>query len=70
MDEGPLQHQIQHRAYEIWLNEGCPAGRDRIHWLRAEAELRESLATHTAACLTGCYEPPSLLSSKQVQDLS
>ena len=22
---------------------GCPEGRDRIHWLRAEAEFRENL---------------------------
>jgi hypothetical protein len=35
--------QIRHRAYELWLEEGCPDGRDRIHWLHAEAEFRERL---------------------------
>ena len=32
---------IKRRAYEIWNTEGCPHGRDQIHWLRAEAEIRE-----------------------------
>jgi DUF2934 family protein len=43
MTEGNLLEQIRRRAYELWLSEGCPHGRDRIHWLRAEAELREKL---------------------------
>lgn len=30
---------IAHRAWEIWLSEGCPEGRDVEHWLRAESEL-------------------------------
>ena len=36
--------QIERRAYEIWLSEGCPLWRDRIQWARAEAEFREKLA--------------------------
>ncbi len=31
--------EIAKRAYEIWESEGCPAGREINHWLRAEAEL-------------------------------
>jgi hypothetical protein len=27
------------RAYEIYLAEGCPEGREVEHWVRAEAEL-------------------------------
>jgi hypothetical protein len=27
-------------AYLIWLQEGCPHGRDTEHWSRAEKELR------------------------------
>jgi len=38
-----LMARIRKRAYEIWEDEGRPEGRDRIHWLRAEAEFRESL---------------------------
>jgi DUF2934 family protein len=43
MAEQNLMEQIRRRAYEIWLSEGRPHGRDRIHWLRAEAECREKL---------------------------
>ena len=33
-------HQrIQERAYQIWLREGCPHGRDLDHWNRAEQEV-------------------------------
>jgi hypothetical protein len=38
-----LIEEIKQRAYEIWLSEGCPPGRERIHWVRAEAEFRERL---------------------------
>jgi hypothetical protein len=43
MSEEKLIDQIRQRAFEIWLDEGCPDGRDRIHWLHAEAEFREKL---------------------------
>ena len=33
--------QIRQRAYQLWETEGRPIGRERIHWLRAEAEIRE-----------------------------
>jgi hypothetical protein len=38
-----LMAKIRRRAYEIWQSEGCPVGRDHIHWIRAEAEFRERL---------------------------
>ena len=38
-----LMARIRQRAYEIWEDEGRPEGRERIHWLRAEAEFRERL---------------------------
>jgi hypothetical protein len=31
--------EIQELAYKIWLEEGCPHGRDLDHWLRAESEV-------------------------------
>lgn len=34
-----LEERIRQRAYEIWEQEGRPDGRDREHWLRAEAEI-------------------------------
>ena len=43
MAEEHLIEQIRQRAYEIWLGEGRPHGRDRMHWLRAEGEFREKV---------------------------
>ena len=31
--------EIRELAYKIWLEEGCPHGRDLDHWLRAESEV-------------------------------
>jgi hypothetical protein len=39
--EQDLTAQIRALAYQIWELEGRPAGRERIHWLRAEAQIRE-----------------------------
>jgi hypothetical protein len=33
--------EISKRAREIWEREGRPEGRDKEHWLQAEAELRQ-----------------------------
>ena len=41
MVDQDLTAQIRQRAFQIWQSEGCPEGRERIHWLRAEAEVRE-----------------------------
>jgi len=30
---------VRRRAFEIWLERGCPEGRDTEHWLLAEWEL-------------------------------
>ena len=34
-----LERCIRERAFQIWIEEGQPIGRDREHWLMAEAEL-------------------------------
>jgi len=43
-ESGDLNAEIARRAYEIWLNEGGPHGRDQDHWFRAERELAERKA--------------------------
>jgi hypothetical protein len=43
MSDPNLEELIRQRAYAIWIREGRPDGRARIHWLRAEAELRERI---------------------------
>lgn len=39
LDEQNLRHQIEQRAYAIWLSSGCSQGNDVAHWLRAEKEV-------------------------------
>jgi hypothetical protein len=36
--------RIRERAYEIWLREGRPHGRDGEHWQRAAAEIAAASA--------------------------
>jgi hypothetical protein len=33
------EERIRYRAYEIWIAEGQPVGKDKEHWDRAEREL-------------------------------
>ena len=50
MVEYDVAAQIRLRAYQLWEFEGRPEGRERIHWMRAEAEIREKFqASRTAA---------------------
>ena len=41
MGEGRDEQEIQQRAYEYWLERGCPEGSAEEDWFRAERELRE-----------------------------
>jgi len=36
----PTREQVAARAYELWLQSGCLAGRDAENWLQAERELQ------------------------------
>lgn len=36
----PTPDEIQTRAFEIYVSEGCKEGNDLEYWLRAEQELR------------------------------
>ena len=35
----PTDEEIALCAYRIWLQEECPQGRDREHWLKAREQL-------------------------------
>lgn len=45
-----MDERIRERAYQIWLSEGQPIGRDSDHWERArqqiEREMKEGIAAH------------------------
>jgi Protein of unknown function (DUF2934) len=36
-----VEQRIRERAFEIWIEEGQPDGKDKEHWERAEAEIIE-----------------------------
>jgi Protein of unknown function (DUF2934) len=38
-DPGTKDDRIRERAYQIWVDEGRPDGRELDHWLRAKWEL-------------------------------
>jgi len=35
----PTQEEIAARAYELWVQQGCPHGRDQENWFEAERQL-------------------------------
>ena len=37
--DSETERRIRERAYEIWVREGKPHGRDAEHWERAKAEI-------------------------------
>jgi hypothetical protein len=39
----PTHEEIALHAYNLWIDEGCPRGRDQEYWLRAEEELMSEL---------------------------
>jgi hypothetical protein len=41
-------HDIAHRAYELYCERGCQDGHDIDDWLQAERELRDSVRHHVA----------------------
>ena len=45
----PSDEEIALSAYRLWLQEGCPHGRDREHWLKARSQLIEDKAVEEKA---------------------
>ena len=57
--ENPAEGDIAALAYQIWEQEGRPDGRDRVHWTKAEGQLK---ATRQQQKLTVVATPESLVS--------
>lgn len=38
-DKAELEQRVRERAFQIWIEEGQPLGRDREHWERACQEV-------------------------------
>jgi hypothetical protein len=52
-----LDQRIRERAYRIWLEEGCPEGREKDHWDMAtelvpieDGQTGDAKATSTERC--------------------
>lgn len=56
---GDREHRIREIAYFIWLEEGCPNGRDHDHWQRAS----DRLASLEAVVV----KPPPKVAAKPVK---
>jgi hypothetical protein len=41
-DDSKQQQRVRERAFQIWIEEGQPEGKDREHWERAEKEVTGS----------------------------
>lgn len=54
-----VEQRIRDRAYAIWLDEGCPHGRDADHWAQAErAILAEAVAVSDHAPVVAVLKAP------------
>jgi hypothetical protein len=40
-DDSNLEARIRERAHKIWLEEGCPQGREQQHWEQARLAIAE-----------------------------
>lgn len=66
--ETDVQQRIRDRAYAIWVEEGCPHGRDTDHWLQAERDIAVSLTdTAPAALATAMDTEPAAPKPKRAR---
>jgi DUF2934 family protein len=54
--EKNIEQRVRERAYQIWLEEGQPAGREREHWERAKAQIEQGQHKGEEPPLAGPYE--------------
>src|SRR4051812_42172650 len=69
----PTQEQIAALAHAIWLDRGCPEGRDLDNWFEAERQLRGEIVEPQAAddipASPDALEPDNALSSPVEREL-
>ena len=53
-----MDERIRERAYQIWLSEGQPIGRDSDHWERARKQIEREMKQGAAAHHAGVNEVP------------
>jgi hypothetical protein len=59
VDEKDLERRIRERAYQIWLEEGQPRGREKEHWELAKFAIaqKDGLATTLVSPVMPGSEP-------------
>jgi hypothetical protein len=54
-----MDERIRERAYQIWLSEGQPIGRDADHWERARQQIEREIKNGVAAHRDGVNQVPA-----------
>jgi len=54
----PTESEIAAVAYQLWVNNGCPAGSDQQDWYRAEAMLKDALVAKGEGASRGAASIP------------
>jgi hypothetical protein len=62
----PTESEIAAVAYQLWVNNGCPAGSDREDWYRAEAMLKDALVAKCEGPSRGASIPHDTRTESQV----
>ena len=62
----PTESEIAAVAYQLWVNNGCPAGSDREDWYRAEAMLKDALVAKCEGPSRGASIPLDTRAESQV----
>ena len=61
------EDRIRMRAYDLWIAEGCPRGREKEHWERAAAEIEAFGLQKTVVQTWRPRRNPSRKRWKQIQ---
>ncbi len=54
-----MNERIRERAYQIWLSEGRPLGRDAEHWERARNQIEREVKLGASAHEAGVNDVPA-----------
>jgi DUF2934 family protein len=57
VDQEEVENRIRERAFQIWLSEGQPDGRDREHWEMAKLAIAEQDGLASALIPSELPEP-------------
>lgn len=61
----PTHQEIEQRAYQLWLEEGCPDGRAQAIWLEAERSLSAADTPTAGEPVKAGGHPPSEIAAEE-----